>query len=106
MISATGMGSPRERLQALPQSGGESGKATPRQMAVLNFIRDFFEDNDQFPTAQLIADHFGFQSGNAATCHLVALERKGYIERNVMWLGNSNEGRGFKSYEQAGDNDG
>ncbi len=54
---------------------------TDRQREVFEFIRDVMRDEHRPPTVREIADHFGFRSPKAATDHLDALERKGYIQR-------------------------
>jgi repressor LexA len=52
---------------------------TDQQAKVLAFI----QDNAALysPTVREIARAFGFKSPNGVTCHLVALERKGYLKR-------------------------
>ncbi len=55
---------------------------TPRQQAVLSYISDFIQQNNYPPTYQEIADAFDIVSKNGVVRHLVALERKGYIERS------------------------
>jgi repressor LexA len=52
---------------------------TDQQAKVLAFI----QDNAALysPTVREIARAFGFKSPNGVTCHLVALERKGYVKR-------------------------
>lgn len=57
---------------------------TNRQKEVLNFIVLFIRDNGMPPTIREIADALGINSTNAANDHLVALEKKGYIERVPM----------------------
>ncbi|PKM22233.1 MAG: LexA repressor [Gammaproteobacteria bacterium HGW-Gammaproteobacteria-14] len=52
---------------------------TSRQRAVLECIRQHLQDTGMAPTRAEIADLMGFQSKNAASDHLRALERKGYI---------------------------
>jgi len=54
---------------------------TDRQRQILRFIIDQVRDTGFAPTVREIADHFGFRSPKAASDHLVALERKGYIRR-------------------------
>ncbi|TDS74394.1 LexA DNA binding domain-containing protein [Comamonas sp. JUb58] len=66
----------------------------PRQMDVLNFMLAFHAENDQLPPKAEIARHFGFRSPNAAQCHVDALERKGFLERNR--IGNLRFARGGK----------
>jgi repressor LexA len=54
---------------------------TDRQREVFEFIRDSFRNHNCPPTVREIAKHFQFSSPKAATDHLNALERKGYIRR-------------------------
>ena len=54
---------------------------TDRQREVFEFICDAMRSENRPPTVREIAQHFGFQSPKAATDHLDALERKGYIRR-------------------------
>lgn len=58
---------------------------TKRQEEVLGFIEDFVKERSFAPTLQEICDHFGFKSPNAASDHLKALAKKGY----VAWSPNS-----------------
>ena len=52
---------------------------TDRQREVLDCIRRNVQDTGMAPTRAEIAELMGFQSKNAASDHLRALERKGYI---------------------------
>ncbi len=52
---------------------------TERQQDILHCIREFHQEYGMVPTRAEIADIMGFQSKNAASDHLRALERKGYI---------------------------
>ena len=54
---------------------------TDRQRGILGYLWRFSRDNDNFPTYQLIRQAFCFHSDNAGIEHLIALERKGYLER-------------------------
>lgn len=54
---------------------------TDRQRQVLNFVCDYMRGEGRPPTVRDIADNFGFKSPKAASDHLTALERKGYISR-------------------------
>jgi repressor LexA len=54
---------------------------TNRQREVFEFICSAMRDEKRPPTVREIADNFGFRSPKAATDHLDALERKGYIRR-------------------------
>lgn len=54
---------------------------TDRQREVFEFVRSSMREEHRPPTVREIADHFGFRSPKAATDHLDALERKGYIKR-------------------------
>ena len=53
---------------------------TDQQAKVLAFI---VENSALYsPTTREIARAFGFRSPNGVTCHLAALERKGYLKRH------------------------
>ena len=54
---------------------------TDRQRAVFDFVCQAIRREGRPPTVREIADHFGFGSPKAASDHLAALERKGYISR-------------------------
>lgn len=54
---------------------------TKRQQAILNFIMESIRDNGYPPTIAEICEKFDIKSTNGVNDHLVALERKGYIER-------------------------
>lgn len=54
---------------------------TDRQREIFEFIRHSIRNYSRPPTVREIADHFGFKSPKAATDHLNALEKKGYIQR-------------------------
>ena len=54
---------------------------TERQREVFEFICEVMRAENRPPTVREIAQRFGFQSPKAATDHLDALERKGYIRR-------------------------
>ena len=54
---------------------------TQRQEQVFLFVCDVMREENRPPTVREIAEHFGFRSPKAATDHLDALERKGYIHR-------------------------
>jgi repressor LexA len=53
---------------------------TPRQAEILAFIQRCLRDSGLPPTQDDIAQEFGFSSSTAAREHLLAIERKGYIE--------------------------
>lgn len=53
---------------------------TPRQSSVLSFIRAFREAHGYLPSIREIAAHFEIQV-HAAHGHVLALERKGHIQR-------------------------
>ncbi len=54
---------------------------TERQREIFEFICDTMRAQNRPPTVREIAQHFKFQSPKAATDHLDALERKGFIKR-------------------------
>lgn len=55
---------------------------TARQQAVLDFIRSEIKTHQQPPSLREIMAQFGIGSTNGARIHLLALELKGYIQRN------------------------
>ncbi|RME93984.1 MAG: repressor LexA [Verrucomicrobia bacterium] len=52
---------------------------TKRQREVLEFIRDTVQSGGIPPTLREICDHFGFRSVKAASDHVAALRRKGFL---------------------------
>jgi len=56
---------------------------TERQKEVFDFICASIRRTSCPPTVREIADHFRFRSPKAASDHLAALERKGYIVRTT-----------------------
>lgn len=74
-----------------------SDALTERQREVLDCIRRHLQDTGMAPTRAEIAELMGFQSKNAASDHLRALERKGYIRihndrsRGLQLLGAADE---------------
>jgi len=58
------------------------GKLTPRQTEILDFLHEFRHKEKIVPTYREIADKFGFKSTKAATDHVCALEKKGYLRRH------------------------
>lgn len=52
---------------------------TDRQEDILNYIKDCI-NNGMPPTVREIANRFDIRSTNGITCHLKALEKKGFIE--------------------------
>ena len=56
------------------------GRLTDRQRKVFDFIRDHIEDKGWPPTVREIGNHMGIASPNGVKAHLLALEKKGWIE--------------------------
>lgn len=56
---------------------------TTRNLEVLAYMREFFEENDQLPPVSKIAAHFGIANA-AADWHVQALIRLGKVERNAV----------------------
>ena len=54
---------------------------TRRQKEILGFIINCIRDHRMPPTIAEIGRHFGIASTNGVNDHLLALEKKGYIER-------------------------
>jgi len=55
---------------------------TDRQKAVLEFIQSHRDGHGVIPSLREIQAHFHFASPNAANKHLIALEKKGAIQRS------------------------
>lgn len=55
---------------------------TVRQAEVLEFLIAFRREEGSAPTYREIAGHFGFKSPRAASDHVIALEKKGYVRRH------------------------
>ena len=55
---------------------------TSRQAEILDFLHEFRRKEKIVPTYREIADKFGFKSTKAATDHVCALEKKGYLRRH------------------------
>lgn len=55
---------------------------TKRQLEVLEFLIEFIDEHGYAPSHRDICQHFGMASTRAASDHLDALEKKGYIARD------------------------
>ena len=60
----------------------DSPTITKRQHEILGFIRDKIENRGFPPSIREIGEAFDIASPNGVMCHLKALEKKGFIERN------------------------
>lgn len=67
---------------------------TRRQQDILDFVIECIREQGLPPTIAEIGAHFGIASTNGVNDHLVALEKKGYIER-------SSKARDIRITEQA-----
>ena len=56
-------------------------KLTSKQHAFLEYLKEYVQNNDIWPTYREIADHFGYRSPNSVTQNLQALERKNFLRR-------------------------
>ncbi|MCS6975461.1 MAG: transcriptional repressor LexA [Gemmatales bacterium] len=54
---------------------------TKRQKEIYQFIKEKIESRGYGPTVREIGAHFGIKSPNGVMCHLKALEKKGFIQR-------------------------
>lgn len=54
---------------------------TTRQSDIYDFLRDKIINRGYGPTVREIGLHFGIRSPNGVMCHLKALEKKGFIQR-------------------------
>lgn len=52
---------------------------TPKQKEFFNFICDYKQEHEIWPTYREIADEFGFKSPNSVTQNLQSLVKKGYL---------------------------
>lgn len=57
-------------------------KLTQKQTQILAFLQDFKLREGVAPTYREISKHFGFKSTKAASDHITALEKKGYVRRH------------------------
>lgn len=65
---------------------------TSKQQKILAFIQGYIQQNGYPPAIRDIGDHFGIVSPNGVMCHLKALQKKGYIQRDEK-----NEHRGGRA---------
>jgi repressor LexA len=56
-----------------------SRNLTQRQTQILDFLQNFKNQEGVAPTYREISGHFGFKSTKAASDHVRALEKKGYV---------------------------
>mgnify|MGYP006424675749 CR=1 FL=1 len=57
-------------------------KLTSKQHEFLQFLIDYTQENDVWPTYREIIDHFGYRSPNSVTQNLKALHRKNHLVRD------------------------
>jgi repressor LexA len=55
---------------------------TSKQLAFLDYVRDFIRSVGVWPTYQDLIEHFGFRSPNSVTQNLQALHKKGFLRRD------------------------
>ncbi|MDA0840924.1 MAG: IS200/IS605 family transposase [Planctomycetota bacterium] len=56
---------------------------TDRQLEILTFLAEFIDDKEYPPTLKEIGDNFGIKHPNGVRNHLLALEKKGFIEKGA-----------------------
>ena len=56
---------------------------TPRQLEIVNFVREYFADKGYAPTMQEIANHLGVSRPTVFE-HIEALEAKGALQRQAL----------------------
>lgn len=59
----------------------EKRPLTNKQSAVLEFVRKHRSEHGFMPTTREIQAQFGYGSQTAVVNHLIALEKKGFIQR-------------------------
>jgi len=64
---------------------------TPAQSKVLDFMALHIVQRQRPPSRFDICAHFGWTSDNAAECHMVALERKGFISLEASARGSQTQ---------------
>src|SRR5690606_9788674 len=57
---------------------------TPKQKAVLDYIRAYIEDHDYAPSYREIAEHLGLRSVATVAEHVETLREKGYLEKDPL----------------------
>ena len=57
---------------------------TAKQLLILQFMHSFYSAQDQLPSMQWVADHFGWKSINVAFEQCGAITKKGYLEKNCL----------------------
>ena len=55
---------------------------TGREICVFSYLCEYFKRNDQLPSCEAMAKHFGWASPNAAQDYFDRLKRKGVVEKN------------------------
>jgi len=63
---------------------------TERQEEVIRAIAQFLREHQCYPTYRYLAKHLELSSTNAVTCHLRALEQKGWVEWQLPTTGAKN----------------
>ena len=66
---------------------------TPKQRRIYEFIRRYIEDHGYAPAIRDIGRAFGINSPNGVMCHLIALKKKGFIDRDEKDEDAGNGGR-------------
>ena len=61
----------------------ELSTLTPKQQQIYEFICDYIQDKGYPPAIRDIGRHFQIVSPNGVMCHLKALQKKGFIQRDV-----------------------
>lgn len=70
------------RWPDMPPAGKRQTDLTPPQREILEFMREFFLENDQTPPVSIVAQRFGL-TVNGAHWHLAEMGRKGALEKNA-----------------------
>jgi hypothetical protein len=55
-------------------------RLSPSQTGIFTFLLEYAKQHGFAPTRAEIMAHFGYKSPNAANDHLLALEKKGYVQ--------------------------
>ncbi len=60
-------------------------RITNQQAEILRYIARKLEETGRAPTVREICASFGFTSSNGARCHLLALEKRGCVTRQLYF---------------------
>lgn len=72
----------KPRWTTMPPAGKRRADLTPIQIEMLDYMREYLQENDQLPPVVAVADRFEMNP-NGAQWHLAEMARKGALEKNA-----------------------